>query len=132
MGWLVINLAKNLHLKLKYKTKVINLSAKKYVEDNTYIDLNVNSLQATNATNTTRNVKEMIWLEWRPLYIVFTVKWNWKKVDMFVTLSSANEINVSSTVYTTLLNNINDMNISYNKSRSEGKKMLYFLLIKHI
>lgn len=43
--------------------KVINLSAKKYVEDNTYIDLNVNSLQATNATNTTRNVKEMIWLE---------------------------------------------------------------------
>ena len=41
---------------------------------------------------------------------------------MFVTLSSANEINVSSTVYTTLLNNINDMNISCNKSRSEGKK----------
>lgn len=102
-----------------------NKSAKEYVEDNTYIDLDVNSLHATIATNATRSgAKGDDMARMKAALYRFYSHVKLEEEGYVCDLSSANEINVSSTVYTALLNNMNDMNASYKKAKSEEKNVV--------
>lgn len=105
-------------------TEVTTNNAKKYVDENTYIDLDVDALAKEIANPQTRatvdNEKQSQMNA--ALYRFYS---HVKLVDGAYTcdLTSAKDINVSARVYAALKNNLDDMNADIRKAKEAGEEI---------
>lgn len=96
-------------------------AVKKYVDENTYIDLDVVSLAKEIASPSTRATIDLDKVA-RMKAAIYRFYSNVELIDGLYNckLTSASEINVSLDVYTALLNNLNEINLAIQKTKEKG------------
>lgn len=97
---------------------------KKYVEENTYIDIDVVKLEKEIASpNTRASVDQDKVAQMKAAIYRFYNHVKLKDGFYHCDLTSASQINVSTNVYTALLNNLNDMNADIRKLKEKGQEV---------
>lgn len=99
-------------------------AVKKYVDENTYIDLDVIGLSKEIASPSTRATIDLDKVaKMKAAIYRFYSNIELKNGIYNCKLTSASEINVSSEVYTALLNNLNEINAAIQKTKGKGQSI---------
>ena len=99
-------------------------AVKKYVDENTYIDLDVIGLAKEIASPSTRATIDLDKVaKMKAAIYRFYSNVELKNGIYNCKLTSASEINVSLDVYTALLNNLNEINAAIQKTKEKGQSI---------